>query len=143
MVVAAARRAPFQITVGILFIMRIFILAALVAVAGCAAQPEVSDTKSPAASAPPLAPATSSESTARAAEAKPVEFKPPNGYKKRVAGQATIYCAKVVVLGSRFAKEDCRTQAELEDLALQRESMRGEIEQRRRICASAAGCANP
>lgn len=123
--------------------MRIFILAALVAVAGCAAQPEVSDTKSPAASAPPLAPATSSESTAKVTETKPREFKPPTGYKKRVEGQATVYCAKVVVLGSRFPKEDCRTQAELEDLAFQREAMRGEMQQRIHTCSSAAGCANP
>lgn len=123
--------------------MRIFILAAMVALAGCAAQPEVSDTKSPAASAPPLAPATASESTARIAEARTEAFNPPNGYKMRVEGQATVYCTKLVVLGSRFPKEDCRTQAELEDLALQREAMRGEMEQRGHTCTSAGGCANP
>lgn len=54
----------------------------------------------------------------------------------------TVYCTNMVVLGSRFPKEDCRTQAELRDLEAHKEAARGEFDQQRRVCASAAGCAN-
>lgn len=71
------------------------------------------------------------------------EFKPPAGYKRKVENGQIFYCAKVTVLGSRFPKDDCRTQAQLEDLEMQKANARGELEQRRAICSSAAGCANP
>lgn len=78
--------------------------------------------------------------TPAAEEEKP--FKPPQGYRaKRVNGEQ-VYCTKVVVLGSRFPKEDCRTQAQLRDLEAQKASMRGGMDQSNRVCASAAGCAN-
>ena len=56
-------------------------------------------------------------------------FKPPAGYRaKRVNGDQ-VYCMKIVVLGSRFPKEDCRTEAQLRDLEAQRASMRNEMDQ--------------
>lgn len=123
--------------------MRILVLVVLAAMTGCAAQPESSDTSSKAAPAPAVVLAASSGTTAKAenADAAPAaEFKPPKGYRKRVEGGTTYYCTKVVVLGSRFEKDDCRTQTELEDLALHRESVRGGFEQQRSVCASAAAC---
>lgn len=125
--------------------MRILVLGVLAAVTGCAAQPESSGTNSEAAPAPAVVFAASSGTSAKAenAAAPAAEFKPPKGYRKRVEGGTTYYCTKVVVLGSRFEKDDCRTQAELQDLAFQREGMRGDMEQRRSLCTSAAGCANP
>lgn len=50
-----------------------------------------------------------------------------------------IYCSKIVVLGSRFPKQDCRTEQELRDLQIQRETARGEFEQRNKVCASNNG----
>jgi hypothetical protein len=69
-------------------------------------------------------------------------LRPPAGYRpKRVNGEQ-VWCAKLVVLGSKFPKEDCRNEAELRELIRTRESMRTDIEQRTRVCASAGGCAN-
>ena len=69
-------------------------------------------------------------------------FRPPAGYRpKRVNGEQ-VWCAKLVVLGSKFPTEDCRNEAELRELIRTRESMRTDIEQRTRVCASAGGCAS-
>jgi hypothetical protein len=68
-------------------------------------------------------------------------LRPPAGYRpKRVNGEQ-VWCAKLVVLGSKFPKEDCRNEAELRELIRTRESMRTDMEQRTRVCASAGGCA--
>jgi hypothetical protein len=90
-------------------------------------------------------PAASSEATATTAAIAPSDDKktlrPPAGYRpKRVNGEQ-VWCAKLVVLGSRFPKEDCRNEAELRELIRIRESMRTDMEQRTKTCTSAAGCA--
>lgn len=89
--------------------------------------------------APAQANATEATTKAAAAEAdKP--FKPPTGYRaKRVNGNE-VYCTKVVVLGSRFPKEDCRTEAQLRDLEAQKATMRGEMDQKNHICSGAGAC---
>jgi len=50
-----------------------------------------------------------------------------------------VYCTKVVVLGSRFPKEDCRTEAQLRDMEAQKASMRTEMGQKGAVCASSNG----
>ena len=56
-------------------------------------------------------------------------FKPPAGYRpKRVDGEQ-VWCQKTVVLGSKFPKEDCRTEAQLRDMIRSRQSMREELDQ--------------
>jgi hypothetical protein len=50
-----------------------------------------------------------------------------------------VYCAKIVVLGSRFPKEDCRTEYDLRQLALRKQEMRRDVDASRAICASANG----
>ena len=68
-------------------------------------------------------------------------LRPPADYRaKRVNGEQ-VWCAKLVVLGSKFPKEDCRNEAQLRELIRTRESMRTDMEQRTRVCASAGGCA--
>jgi hypothetical protein len=93
-----------------------------------------------AASSEAPATATSEATTASAASAdenKPL--RPPAGYRpKRVNGEQ-VWCAKLVVLGSRFPKEDCRNEAELRELIRIRESMRTDMEQRLRTCSSNNG----
>lgn len=137
--------------------MRIALTAALMIVATIAfadepstPQPKAEETAAPAAQ--PTAEATTeksptqaaaTETTAAVAEEDQKPFKPPTGYRpKRVNGNE-VYCTKVVVLGSRFPKEDCRTEAQLRDLEAQKASMRNEMDQRNHQCTSAAGCANP
>src|SRR5262245_43696431 len=111
-----------------------------------ATQPEATATETkPAESATPASEsatsATATEATAAVADdQKPL--RPPAGYRpKRVNGQQ-VWCAKMVVLGSKFPREDCRNEAELRELIRTRESMRTDMEQRTRVCASAGGCAN-
>jgi hypothetical protein len=107
-------------------------MAALVALAAGAAQADEQQA---------AAPQPAAEQTAAAAEEKP--FKPPKGYKLRRERGENVYCTKMTVLGSRFAKEDCRTVAELRQLEIQKASMRTEMEQQKHVCTSVAGCANP
>jgi hypothetical protein len=82
---------------------------------------------------------TAPAQTAAVAEDKTTPLRPPAGYRpKRINGQQ-VWCAKLVVLGSRFPKEDCRNEAELRELIRIRESMRTDMEQRLRTCASNNG----
>jgi hypothetical protein len=108
-----------------------------------ATQPEAAATASQpadAAASPTTEAATSDTATATTAAAdnkKPL--RPPAGYRpKRINGQQ-VWCAKMVVLGSKFPKEDCRNEAELRELIRTRESMRTDMEQRLRTCASDNG----
>jgi hypothetical protein len=88
----------------------------------------------------PAAQANSTEPMAKAVAGDDKPFKPPTGYRaKRVNGNQ-VYCTKVVVLGSRFPKEDCRTEAQLRDLELQKESMRNEMNQRNHVCSGQGAC---
>ena len=129
--------------------MRIVLMTALMAVAAIAWGDEPSapapqaEAKTEAA-ADATASKSAEETTAlvQPDEKKERVFKPPTGYRpKRVNGEQ-VYCTKVVVLGSRFPKEDCRTEAQLRDIEAQKASMRSEIDQIKHVCASAAGCAS-
>jgi hypothetical protein len=66
-------------------------------------------------------------------------FKPPAGYKpKRINGEQ-VWCAKQVILGSRFPKQDCRNEAELREMIRVKESMRDDMTIRTRTCTTANG----
>ena len=84
-------------------------------------------------------PAAETEATAKAdpsGNEKP--FKPPAGYKpKRIDGRQ-VWCTKTVILGSKFPKEDCRTEAQLREIVRSRSTMREELG-RGRSC-SGGGC---
>lgn len=122
----------------------VFLIALAAFAAGCASSPT---TEAPAAAEPvkaaSLAPQAAPAATTAEATTAKGEFKPPPGYKKQVANGNTIYCTKVVVLGSRFPKEDCRSQSELEYMEKQGELMRNDMKQRSSTCTSAAGCVSP
>jgi hypothetical protein len=135
--------------------MRIALTAALMIVATIAfadepssPAPKAEETAAPAhpnaeATTEKANQATATETTAAAVQEDDKPFKPPTGYRaKRVNGDQ-VYCTKVVVLGSRFPKEDCRTEAQLRDLEAQKATMRNEMDQHNHMCTSAAGCANP
>jgi hypothetical protein len=115
---------------------------AMVVTMAWANEPSAPDSKTEAAAEAaadqPAAQANSTEATTKAADDKP--FKPPTGYRaKRVNGNQ-VYCTKVVVLGSRFPKEDCRTEAQLRDLEAQKASMRGEMDQKNKVCSGQGAC---
>jgi hypothetical protein len=129
--------------------MRTLCLIAVAALAGCASQPPaespakesvtLASAAQPASAAAPTAAPAPAQAVAATASTKG-DYKPPAGYKKRVANGHTIYCTKIVVLGSRFPKEDCRSQSELEDMKMQNEAMRSEISRRQAVCGAAAAC---
>jgi len=122
--------------------MRVLCLISLAAMAGCASQPQVA---APAKPVPAVVAANKAHAkpVAMAAAKDEDEFTPPPGYQKKIDNGRIYYCTKVVVLGSRFAKDDCRTQAQLEEMESAKGAMRGEIAQRQSMCASAAGCGAP
>jgi hypothetical protein len=83
--------------------------------------------------------AAETETTAKAdtsEDEKP--FRPPAGYKaKRIDGRQ-VWCTKTVILGSKFPKEDCRTEAQLREIVRSRASMREELGKGR--SCSGGGC---
>jgi hypothetical protein len=104
-----------------------------------ATQPAATPTETKPAEPATATTDTATAQTAAVAEDKNLPLKPPAGYRpKRINGQQ-VWCAKLVVLGSRFPKEDCRNEAELRELIRIRESMRTDMEQRLRTCASNNG----
>jgi len=120
--------------------MRIVCLISLALLFGCSSQPQV---------AAPAKPATPAVATAKEAPAAPVamaaadnedEYTPPAGYRRKVDNGHIYYCAKLKVLGSRFPKEDCRTQVELELLESQKAATRDEVARQQRVCTGKVGC---
>jgi hypothetical protein len=71
------------------------------------------------------------------AEKKP-QFKPPAGYKVKILEWDIVYCRKTPVLGSRFPKEICMTEAELKEHMAANEEMRRNKDQSSRVCAGTA-----
>jgi hypothetical protein len=118
--------------------MRILTLVTLALLVGSAF---AGDKPEPAAkSAPPAAAATADTKgaqDAKSAEKKP-EFKPPAGYKVKIYGWDIVYCRKTPVLGSRFPKEICMTEAELKEHLAANDEMRRNKDQSSRVCTGAA-----
>jgi len=126
--------------------MRIVVatVLAMAATMAWADEPSAPESKTEAAAEAaadqPAAHANSSEATAKAAVEDEKPFKPPTGYRAKRVNGSQVYCTKVVVLGSRFAKEDCRTEAQLRDLEAQKAAMRGEMDQRNKVCSGQGAC---
>jgi hypothetical protein len=126
--------------------MRIALTTALMMVAALALadEPTSPETKTEApteAAADNSAAQPAQAETTAKAETPPEEekkFKPPAGYKpKRVNGEQ-VWCQKTVILGSKFPKEDCRTEAQLREIVRSRASMREDLG-RGRACTG-GGC---
>src|SRR5512134_2241375 len=66
-------------------------------------------------------PPTESKAPQKDAETEPaaeavVEFQPPPGFRVKKHGDATLYCRRETVLGSRFKAEKCYDQAGVEEI---------------------------
>lgn len=122
-----------------------YILIAVTALAGCASEPAKQASDPPAAAAT-VAPVASVAPPVAAAQAEKAdlgssadrEFQPPAGYQKKAKGSKTVYCRSDTPVGTRFAKEYCYTQEELERMNESRANIRQEIDRARRTCAGAA-----
>jgi invasion protein IalB len=101
--------------------------AAPVAKPGAAAAPaavSAAETAAPAAAA-----------TAAAAS----DFNPPAGYRKKTFGDKTLYCRSDTPVGTRFAKEYCYSQTDLERKEASKRTLQQEVDRNRRTCAG-GGC---
>jgi len=116
--------------------MRMLNLIALTILAGCASQEPAKESLPPAQVATHRAPAAAPVALA---DEKTPKFKVPSGYRPRGKGDATVYCRKDVILGSRFPTESCYTRAQIDQLEANSASSRREM-QKGQICGSAAGC---
>ena len=114
------------------------------ALIGCASGP-ATKVPDPPASVAAVAPEAAAATTARAAEkadpeaAASTEFVPPAGYQRRKRGATTVYCRSDTPVGTRFAKEYCYTQADLERMEANRANVRQEVDRARRTCTG-GGC---
>ena len=120
--------------------MRTLLLAALCILAGCGAAPPAADPTT--ANATPAA-APVGETAAASPASDKHAFKPPPGFKTKIKDWDVVYCRKTPVLGSRFPQEVCMTEAELKEHMAAMETMKRDKDQVSRVCAMAAGCANP
>ncbi len=119
--------------------MRLFCLFAAACLAACSSQPaNESEVPAPRLAAETVSPATPANGVVAATDED--EFKPPAGYKRRVEDGQVVYCAKIVVLGSRFPKDDCRTQAQLREMEMQKADARNSLDQSRAVCSAPGAC---
>ena len=71
---------------------------------------------------------------AAAADKPKPAFKPPPGYRVKIKEWDIVYCRKQTVLGSRFPKEVCMTEAELKAYLASNDEMRRNKDQTSRVC---------
>ena len=89
--------------------------------------------------AEPAAPNENKQATAESEMKRP--FKPPGGWRpKRVNGEL-VYCTKVREYNSRISREECRTEAQLREVARDSRAGREELEKQSKACAG-TGCMN-
>lgn len=117
--------------------MRMLLLIGLGAMAAWAVHATDTSTVQPASS---QSAAVTTTQPANADEKKESVFKPPPGYKTKTAGATKLYCKKTTVIGTRFPKEVCMTEAQLKDHLATNDSVRREKDQSSRICNTAAAC---
>jgi 2-oxoglutarate dehydrogenase E2 component (dihydrolipoamide succinyltransferase) len=131
--------------------MRILLILAMAGLAACSTAPTESVSDQPAAAPAPAAAAAPAPAAAPSAPASPAaaaapaaqeeaEWRPPAGYKARVENGNRVYCRKTTVLGSRFAKDVCMTEAQLRDFEQSNEGMRQNKDQTSRMCAGGGAC---
>jgi hypothetical protein len=82
-------------------------------------------------------PANDESENAESKKKKPA-FKPPPGYRVKIYGWDIVYCRKTPVLGSRFSKEVCMTEAQLKEHIAANEEMKRNKDQTSRVCAGGA-----
>jgi len=115
--------------------MRMLTLIGLTILAGCASQEPAKESIKPAQVATQRAPAAAAVALA---DEKTQTFKVPPGYRPRGKGDATVYCRKDVVLGSRFPTESCYTKAQIAELEQNSAATRREM-QKGQLCGASTG----
>jgi hypothetical protein len=148
-----ARRAIIPVLFrGVLGMRKLFpLIIVAAAVTACASEPsrDAAQVSPPAVPAPVSAPARvsaaeptgmpASDAAPAAASATTEGYVAPAGYQKKTRGTKTVYCKSDTPVGTRFAKEYCYTQADLERMEASRTNTRQEIDRARRTCTG-GGC---
>jgi hypothetical protein len=83
--------------------------------------------------------ATEEATAAAEAKADSKPFKVPAGYRSKRTNGKTVYCASSSVVGTRFGKEKCRTEAQLREIERHKEA--ATMQQNQAACSGAAVCA--
>lgn len=119
--------------------MRALILVASALLVGSASAEDKPEVAAASATPAAAAKADSKEPQDTKTDGKKPQFKPPPGYKVKIKGWDIVYCRKTPVLGSRFPKEICMTEAQLKEHLAANEEMRRNKDQTSRVCGG-TGC---
>ncbi|MGH8176572.1 MAG: hypothetical protein ACREV5_09955 [Steroidobacter sp.] len=116
--------------------MRTPTLVVLVALAGWMPSASIADTPETSAARPAATSTDAEPETAKAAETAKEKraFKPPAGFKARIHDWGVVYCRKMPVLGSRFPKQVCMSEAQLKEHMAANDSMRRDKDQASSMC---------
>ena len=88
---------------------------------------------------PAVASAAPEQATTNATAAASEGYIAPAGYQKKVRGTKTVYCKSDTPVGTRFSKEYCYTQQDLERMEASRSNTAQEVDRARRTCTG-GGC---
>jgi hypothetical protein len=125
---------------------KLYPLLVAVAMTACASDPasKAAPASQPAAPTPvaasaPAAPAAPEQTVAAESATESGVYIAPAGYQKKVRGSKTLYCKSDTPVGTRFAKEYCYTQQDLERMEASRSNSVQDVERARRTCTG-GGC---
>ena len=112
---------------------------AVILLGGCASPTPKSDVAS-AIDTPVTAIAPDAKAKSEPSGGQGPAFKPPPGFKAKIDGWDIVYCKTMTVLGSRFPKQLCMSEAQLKDHMAGNEAMRQNKDQVLRICPTPGAC---
>jgi len=125
---------------------KFYLLMVVAALAACASEPSQqaapagpSTSPAPVAAPAPSAPAAPVAAVTAATPTESGAYNPPAGYQKRQRGTKTVYCKSDTPVGTRFSKEYCYSQQDLERMEASRTNTMQEVERARRTCTG-GGC---
>jgi hypothetical protein len=125
---------------------KLYLLIVAAAVTACASDPASKATPAVQPVAPtqvvapaPSAPAVPEQAASTEAATESGVYIAPAGYQRKVRGTKTVYCKSDTPVGTRFAKEYCYTQQDLERMEASRANTQQDLERARRTCTG-GGC---
>lgn len=78
---------------------------------------------------------TSRQALAGSKTASKEEFRPPEGFKKRMRNGKEVYCRKVAPAGSRIERTECFTEAQVAAIEEAQRAFRDDLRNQGLICA--------
>lgn len=78
-----------------------------------------------------------SERAEEGSETAAAPFVPPAGYHRRIRNGKTVFCKTETPVGTRFSRQYCFTEEELERIEANRRNVQREVDRARRNCVAA------